>query len=77
MLQQEFFDWVGPILNISGTSLNLDSTLESLNWDSLVNMTFIAEFDEKFGVELNVDKLFEAKTLGAIFELVTESIDGV
>ena len=72
MLETEFIEWVEVMLNLRPGTAKLDATLESLNWDSLINMTFIAEFDEKFKVELDADKLFEAKTLEDVFRLVVD-----
>jgi acyl carrier protein len=73
MTQTDFLSWIEHLLSLSPGSVNIEATLESINWDSLVNMTFIAAFDEKFQVELDVDKLFEAKKLVDVYKLVTEA----
>lgn len=74
MSERDFISWVEAMLNLRPGTASLDATLESVNWDSLINMTFIAEFDERFKAELDADRLFEAKTLADVFNLVVDSI---
>ena len=70
MSPEEFLALAGKLVFLSPEALSLDTTLESINWDSLVNMSFIAEVDEHLGKEVNADDLFDSKTLGDVYRLV-------
>lgn len=68
-----FIILAGKLLHLDSSSLDLNQKLASINWDSLVNMSFIAEIDDVLGMEIDADKLFEAETLGDVYLLVAKA----
>nr|WP_246286246.1 acyl carrier protein [Microbacterium pseudoresistens] len=59
---------VAEILEIEEVAENAD--LEDLGWDSLSNLNFIAEVDERANIAVDADKLSEARTVTDLFSLL-------
>lgn len=59
---------VAEILEVDTVSEN--ESLESQGWDSLANLSFIAEADERAGIEINADELADAETIADLLALV-------
>ncbi|MDR6866320.1 acyl carrier protein [Microbacterium resistens] len=59
---------VAEILEVDEVSLDTD--LEDLGWDSLSNLSFIAEVDDAAGLTIDADQLTEAKTVADLKALV-------
>lgn len=70
MTQEEFLELIASIVQVDRSQLNFDTPLESLGWDSLVNLSLMAALDERTGAEIDADRLSEATTLKDLFALV-------
>ncbi|GAA5147427.1 hypothetical protein GCM10025768_07480 [Microbacterium pseudoresistens] len=68
MNHDEFLKLVAEILEIEEVAENAD--LEDLGWDSLSNLNFIAEVDERANIAVDADKLSEARTVTDLFSLL-------
>lgn len=55
---------VAEVLETDVEGLSLDDSLDERDWDSLCNLSFIAEVDERFGLTVEADALVDAKTVG-------------
>lgn len=70
MTQEEFLELIATIVQVDRSHLNFESTLKSLGWDSLVNLSLMAALDARTGAEIDADRLSEATTLKDLFDLV-------
>ncbi len=61
---------VAEILEVDAGEVALTDDLETLGWDSLANISFIAEVDTAAGVTIDADALAEAVTVADLLELV-------
>jgi len=68
----DFISIVAEILEVDPSTVALDSDLDELDWDSLSNISFIAEIDDRTGRSLSADALSEAKTVGDLYALVRD-----
>ncbi|GAB3631134.1 hypothetical protein GCM10027421_04870 [Microbacterium shaanxiense] len=68
MNAEDLLKLVAGILEID--EVTLDGDLDDLGWDSLSNLSFIAEVDDATGVTIDADKLAEAKTVADLKVLV-------
>lgn len=69
---EDLLKLVATILEID--EVTLDGDLEELGWDSLSNLSFIAEVDETTGVTIDADQLAEAKTVADLKALVDDGV---
>lgn len=63
MDEQTFLQLVAEILEVDTSEVDLSGDLETLGWDSLSNISFIAEIDERVGVTVDPDALSRAATV--------------
>lgn len=47
-------------------------SLEELGWDSLASLAFIAEIDERFGIQVDADQLVNTKSVGDLNILLSD-----
>lgn len=71
MDEQTFLQTVADILEVGVDSVSLEANLDELGWDSLANITLIAEVDEKAGITLEGDALAEAVLVSDLYALVS------
>lgn len=69
-----FLELVAVILEVDSGTVSLDDNLESIEWDSLSNLGFIAEVDERAGVEIDADELAKAVTVRDLQALYTAAL---
>jgi acyl carrier protein len=50
--------------------ISMGTSLESLGWDSLTNLSFIAKIDEILGTSVDADLLSSALTVQDLFQFV-------
>jgi acyl carrier protein len=62
---------VADILEVDVAEVALSDELDALGWDSLSNISFIAEVDEKTGVTVEADALSEAVTVADLLALTS------
>lgn len=65
---------VAEILEVDVSEVALTDELESLGWDSLANISFIAEVDSVAGVAIEADALADATTVADLHTLVAAGV---
>ncbi|MHA6967253.1 acyl carrier protein [Glutamicibacter bergerei] len=73
---EDFLTLAAEILETEPEELSLTQSLDDADWDSLANISLIAEMDEKFNATINADTLKKAETLDDIFQLVKQATQG-
>ena len=68
----ELIALVEEILELEAGTVKLDDLLEDIEWDSLANITFIAEIDTKLNQSIEGDALNECKTVKDLGALVAQ-----
>jgi len=71
MDEKTFLQVVADILETDADQFDLTSDLDSLGWDSLSNISFIAEVDDRVGITIDPDALAEASTVSDLFTLAS------
>ena len=71
MDEKALLELVAEILEVEVGEVALTDELEAVGWDSLANISFIAEVDEATGVTIEADDLANAKTVADLHALVT------
>jgi acyl carrier protein len=71
MDEQTFLQLVADILETDVADVDLTGDLDTLGWDSLSNISFIAEIDERVGVTIDPDALAEATTVADLRALAS------
>ncbi len=74
MNQDELLEVVAEILEVEPGTVTLADRLEDIDWDSLSNISFIAEVDTRLGTTLDADELAGAQTVQDLFALVSSSV---
>lgn len=69
----ELIELVAEILEVETEKLSLSDRLDDIDWDSLSNLSFIAEIDERLGLSISADALAEAETVADLHRLVNTS----
>lgn len=77
MNQDELLEVVAEILEVEPGTVTLADRLEDIDWDSLSNISFIAEVDTRLGTTLDADELASAQTVQDLFALVSSSVGSV
>lgn len=73
MEQQAFIELVEEILEVKPGTVSLENSLDELDWDSLANITFIAEIDTKLNLSLDADRLANSESVADLYELIAAS----
>ena len=66
---------VEEILEAEAGTVSAADSLAELDWDSLSNLSFIAEIDARLGVSIDASDLSEATTVSDIIALVDHAAD--
>ena len=66
---------VEEILEVEPGTVSPDDSLADIDWDSLSNLSFIAEIDARLGVSINASELSDATTVSDIIGLVRHAAD--
>lgn len=69
MDEKALLELVAEILEIEVDEVALTDELDAVGWDSLANISFIAEVDEATGVTIDADELANAKTVADLHAL--------
>lgn len=70
MDEKTLLDLVAEILETDVADVSMADELEALGWDSLANISFIAEVDDAVGVTISADELANAVTVADLQALV-------
>lgn len=76
MNDERFLAVIAGILEVDPTEVTLADDLDASGWDSLSNISFIAEIDDALGVTLEADALADAKTVADLRALVPTAHEG-
>ena len=69
--QEEFFDFVAQILGVPRESVSTATTYESIpEWDSVMHLRLVMEIQDRFGVDIPIERVPDLKTLGDFFSLL-------
>lgn len=69
--QNDFLNLAAEILETEVSDVSLDSNLDDLDWDSLANISFIAEIDSRLNKSVNPESLNNCVRLGDVFALIS------
>lgn len=71
MDKNQFLSLAAGILEVDADDISLDSDLDVIDWDSLANISFIAEVDSRLGKRINPEALNKCASLSDIFSLIS------
>jgi acyl carrier protein len=71
--QSEFIGLVEEILEAEPGSVHLEDSLDELGWDSLSNIGFIAEVDDRLNRSIEAEQLTAATTVADLLAIVDAS----
>ena len=64
----EFLAFAASILGIPRESARMDTAYGSIpQWDSVMHIRLVLELEERFGFQVPVGEIADARTLGALF----------
>lgn len=70
MNEIELITLVEEILEVEAGTVKVEASLDDLEWDSLANISFIAEIDSRLGKTVDADALNACKTVKELGALV-------
>ena len=71
MREEEFLEFVASVLGVGRESVSLETAYGSiLEWDSVMHLRLVMEIQEKYGVDIPIERVPEVKTLREFFEFV-------
>jgi acyl carrier protein len=70
--QNQFLSVAAEICEVDVIDLTLGSNLDDIDWDSLANISFIAEVDSTLGKSVSPEKLNKCETLADVYALISE-----
>lgn len=70
MNQANFLELVAGILEVDASTVSLTDVLDDIDWDSLANISFIADVDNAIGTTIDADELSKATTVADLYALV-------
>ena len=69
--QEEFFDFAAQILGVPRESVSTTTAHESIpEWDSVMHLRLVMEIQDRFGVDIPIERVPDLKTLGDFFALL-------
>ena len=69
--QEEFFDFAAQILGVPRESISTATAYESIpEWDSVMHLRLVMEIQDRFGVDIPIERVPDLKTLGDFFSLL-------
>ena len=68
---EDFYDFVAGVMGVDASEINVDTRQgEFEKWDSLMHLKLIMEIEEKYDVEIPIDKAASISTLGELHTIV-------
>ncbi|TFC47457.1 acyl carrier protein [Cryobacterium sp. TMT2-17-1] len=74
MDQIEFMQLIEDTLEVGPGTLAVTDQLDEIDWDSLANISFIAEVDNRFGVSMDSEQLAKSLTIADLFDMLKVAI---
>ena len=69
--EEEFLNFVAPVLGVDRSGLSLATAFGTIpEWDSVMHLRLVMEIQEKYGVDIPIERVPEVKTLGDFLEFV-------
>lgn len=69
-MENDFLAFIAEIIEKDVSEVNMDLSYEDGAWDSLTHLRIMAEINEKYGVEIPIDKFLEIKTIRDFYAYV-------
>ena len=64
MAERDFLEFVAGILNVPVGELSLETAYQSIpQWDSVMHLRLVMEFEQRYGIEIPIEQVPELKTL--------------
>lgn len=70
MEEAQFLTLIEEVLEVDSGSININMSLESVDWDSLSNLTLISLLDSQHGKQIGAQQLQEATSLSDLYSLI-------
>jgi len=66
-----FLEFVANIFEVDKETLSLDLAYASIpQWDSLMHLRLVSEFEDEYGIEIAIDDVPNMKTLKDFYSLI-------
>ena len=69
-MENVLMELIAAIVEVEVADIGRETTLETIDWDSLSNLEFISKVDTAFGKSVVADSLVTAKTVGDLIDLI-------
>lgn len=74
-MDKDFVNLVADILGIDPSSLERESTAESIpEWDSLTHWSVVGKLEEVYNIEFTMDEATEFENLGDIYDTLQRKL---
>ncbi len=73
MEERDFISLVEEILEVDPGTVTMADSLDDIEWDSLSNISFIAEIDARIGAPIDADQLSKANTVTDLYAIVQDA----
>lgn len=70
MKEAQFLTLIEEVLEVDSGSIDIKMSLESVEWDSLSNLTLISLLDSQYGIQIGAQQLQEATSLSELYSLI-------
>lgn len=70
MEETQFLTLIEEVLEVNPGTLEITMSLESVEWDSLSNLTLISLLDSQYGKQIGAQQLQDATNLSDLFALI-------
>jgi len=75
-MEKEFLEFIANVMNIDVNKISLDTTYgECEAWDSVMFLTMILEIEEKYHVQIPIEKAIELKSLKEIYQFILKKME--
>ena len=69
--QEEFLDFAAQVLGVPREKVSADTAYETIpEWDSVMHLRLVMEIQDRFGVDIPLERVPDLKTLGDFFSLL-------
>ena len=70
-MQEEFLDFAAQVLGVPREKVSADTAYETIpEWDSVMHLRLVMEIQDRFGVDIPLERVPDLKTLGDFFSLL-------
>ncbi len=75
-MEKEFLEFIANVMNIDINKISLDTSYgECEVWDSVMFLTMILEIEEKYHVQIPIEKAIELKSLKEIYQFILKKME--